>query len=731
MLSLNEIRARAADFATSWQDAHYEKGETQSFYNDFFNVFGVSRRKVSLFEKQVDKLSGNKGFIDLFWPGMLLVEHKSAGRDLGKARTQALEYATQLKNGEEPKYILLSDFQTFELLDLESNREIKFALSALPDHIEDFRFITGQQKVEYKDQDPVNIIASELMGQLYDELKASGYPEHELELFMVRLLFCLFADDTALFPRDNMALYLQNNTREDGSDLGSQIQLIFQTVNTPQDKRQTLLNEELKSLPYVNGGLFKEPLSLASFSGKMRDKFLECCHFDWSRISPAIFGSLFQSVMDPQKRRGIGAHYTSEKNILKVIQPLFLDDLHAEFQKIKHNTRQLKEFHARLGTLTFLDPACGCGNFLILAYRELRELEIEVLKALYPQESAGRQAVLNIDDLSCVTVEQFYGIELEEFPARIAEVAMWLIDHLMNRKLSAAFGQYFDRLPLKQAAHIVQDNALTLDWAQVIAPDKLNYILGNPPFIGSKLMTPPQRQDILNIFPRVKGAGVLDYVCGWYAKAAAYLQNNSAIGAAFVSTNSITQGEQVGILWNEMFRRYGVHIQFAHRTFGWTSEARGKASVYVIIVGFGKTQLPKKQLFTYDTINSDPHVTEVKSISPYLVEGGEFALTKRTTPLCNVPEMMFGSQPLDGGYLTFSGDEYQEIVQQFPEAKLLLRQYLGSDELINNIERWILWLKNISPELIRKFPPIQDRISQVRDFRLGKIKARKRNKMTN
>ena len=388
-LSWNEVRARAAAFAEDWREASYEKGETQSFYNEFFEVFGVQRRSVARYEQHVAKLDDKSGFIDLFWPGVLIVEQKSAGRDLAKAYEQAGGYFDALPEGDRPRYILVSDFQTFALHDLDERETVAFPLAALPGHVEAFGFILGVQRRAFRDQDPANIKAAELVGRLHDALDAAGYRGHDLERFLVRIVFCLFADDTGIFePRDSFLEFVETRTSEDGADLGPRLAQLFQVLDTPEDGRLTSLDEDLAQFPYVNGALFEGPLRIPAFDSAMRTALLDACRFDWSNISPAIFGALFQSVMEPAERRAKGAHYTTEKNILKVIEPLFMDDLRAEFARLKarKDSRRrpaLLAFQEKLGRLRFFDPACGCGNFLIIAYRELRMLEIEVLKEIY------------------------------------------------------------------------------------------------------------------------------------------------------------------------------------------------------------------------------------------------------------------------------------------------------------------------------------------------------------
>ena len=622
-LSWNEIRARAANFSREWKDSGYEKGETQSFYNEFFEIFGVKRRTVARYEEQVKRLDDSHGFIDLFWPGVLLVEQKSVGVDLNKARNQADAYFDALPEHERPRYQLQCDFQTFELIDRDEREEMRFALADLPDNIEKFGFILGLQKRTFKDQDPVNIQAAERVGLLHDALAASGYTGHDLEQFLVRIVFCFFADDTGIFePRDIFLDLLENRTNEDGSDLGGWLAQLFQVLNTPEDRRAKTLDEDLDRFPNVNGDLFRDTLSIPSFDSRMRQRLIDACHFNWSDISPAIFGSLFQSVMEKDERRRQGAHYTTEQNILKVIEPLFLDELREEFQRLKarRDTRRIPEligFQQRLGTLRLFDPACGCGNFLIIAYRELRALEIEVLKEIRPKRQVDAFAEL----LSVVDVDQFYGIELGEFPAHIAEVALWMMDHIMNNRLSLEFGQTYVRIPLEKSPHIRHGDALEFNWSELLRPEECSYVLGNPPFVGAKFQSPDQRQQVRRIAALGKSGGTLDYVTAWFIKAGEYVQKSEArIG--FVATNSITQGEQVAQLWPILFERYKLEIAFAHRTFAWGSDARGMAHVHVVIIGLAKRcDAPRqKRLFSYDTPKSDPQQSQHTALSSYLFD---------------------------------------------------------------------------------------------------------------
>ena len=714
VLSWNEIKDRALMFSKEWADETKERAEKDSFWNDFFNVFGISRRRVATFEEPVKKLSGSQGFIDLFWKGTLLVEHKSKGKSLDKAFEQATDYFPGLKEHELPKYILVSDFDRIKLFDLDEGTEHEFHVSNLYKNVKLFGFIAGYQKRTFQEEDPVNIKAAELMGRLHDQLEEFGYEGHHLEVYLVRLLFVLFADDTSIFEKDIFKEYIEQKTKEDGSDLGALLAQYFQVLNTPVENRLKNLDEHLKQFPYVNGKLFEEILPIASFNTKMRAILLEASALDWGKISPAIFGSLFQSVMNPEERRNLGAHYTSEKNIFKLIKPLFLDELREEFEKVKSSSKKLKEFHHKLSTLKFLDPACGSGNFLIITYRELRLLEIEILRELFKK---GEQ-VLDVSSILWLDVDQFYGIEYDEFAAKIAEVAMWLIDHQMNMSVSEEFGQYFARLPLKKAAKIVHANSLQTNWEDVVSKTELSYIIGNPPFYGKSLQTKEQKEDMKLVFNNVKGAGVLDYVAAWYYRAAQYLKDTK-IKTGFVSTNSITQGEQTGILWNEMFNNYNIKIHFAHTTFNWTNEAKGKAAVHCVIVGFANFDIKNKSLFIYDDIKGEPYEKSVKNINPYLVEANDLVILKRRQPICNVSNISFGSMPNDGGNFLFTEDEKVSFLQLEPKAEKFFKPLISAREFLNGQQRWCLWLKDIKPSELRELKEVQRRVEIVKRLRLN------------
>ncbi len=761
-ISWNEIRARATNFAAEWKGTKSEDADAKSFWDAFFEVFGVSRRKVSSFEKRVEKLGTAQGKIDLLWKGTLLIEHKSLGRDLGKAYKQAIDYFPGLKPEELPRYVLVCDFERFELHDLEPDEGAepvhKFKLSELPQNIHRFAFIAGYRTQRIRESDPINQEAVVAVGQLHDALKRDNYTGEKLEVFLVRLLFCLFADDTGIFqPKDSFHDLIEFQTKEDGSDVGAVLEEMFSTLNEKPENRQGKLAEHFAQFPYVNGKLFEAHHRPPQFDTAMRKQLLALCSMNWGAISPAIFGAMFQTVIALEaadRRRELGAHYTSEANILKLLGPLCLDELHAEFEKIRGNKDKLFEFHKKLQTLTFLDPACGCGNFLVIAYRELRKLELEVLRAA----SKFGQRVGSVFGFLQVDVDQFYGIEIEEFPAQIAQVAMWLTDHQMNVLAGVEFGEVITRIPLVKSANIRKGNALEIDWTEFVPPRQLNYIMGNPPFVGSKMLDAGQRSSLESVTQGIKSAGVLDFVAGWFVKAGQYIsttpdgfggiaakanrgrknfkdvkfgqglgdlfadanateiKQRRAIRCGFVSTNSITQGEQVGVLWSWMVAQ-GIHIRFAHRTFQWSNDAPGKAAVHCVIVGFGMEDVKAPRLFEYADIKGAAHEVAAKNINPYLVDAPTVLLPTRSNPICRVPKMGIGNKPIDGGNYLFTPPERDAFLVREPKAQKYFKRWMGADEFLNDIERWCLWLGDCPPGELAAMPEALKRVEAVRKFR--------------
>lgn len=726
-LSWKEKRERAINFSREWADAKYEKGESQTFYNEFFDIFGVTRRRVATFEEPVKKLGNKRGYIDLFWKGLLLVEQKSKGGNLIKAKSQAYDYFPGIKEGELPKYVLVSDFQNFILKNLDEDFEITFPLSELSQNIHEFGFIDGSQKKIFRDQDPVNIQASELVGKLYESLQESGYSGKDLEKFLTRLVFCLFADDTSIFDRDSFYFLIEYKAKIDGTDTGDLIAKLFQVLDTPLDQREKKLDEDFVNFPFINGDLFKDPIKIPSFDSKMREQLINVCLFDWSEISPAIFGSLFQSVMDREQRRKQGAHYTSEQNILKVIEPLFLNSFWDKFDKIKNLTgnrrrSELIKFQQSLSDINFLDPACGCGNFLVIAYREMRKLELSILDEIKVTKDNFAQLEIDAKTLSVIDVNQFYGIEIGEFPCRIAEISLWMISHLMNEELGKKFGTTYLRNPFKKSPQIIHNDALEIDWEDLIPSEKCSYILGNPPFIGSQFQSPKQKLQIRQIANLGKSGGTLDYVAGWFIKAVRYLKNNSQIG--FVATNSITAGEQVAQLWEIIFQ-YDISISFAHKTFNWLSEAKSSASVHVVILGLSKTvYAPRNKLiYEYFDNSNKPIESKYKEVSPYLIDSSKLKnpklfVKKVSKPINKLPKLSSGSQPIDNGNYIFKSEEKDQFISQEPLSKEWIKPYLGGKEFINGGIRWILLAQEIPPSSLSKLPLVKERIAAVRNYRL-------------
>ena len=762
-LTPNEKYDRALAFVAEWKNTYQENANSQSFWDGFFHVFGASRKRLAVFEHPVSKLGATKGRIDLLWKGTLLIEQKSRGANLEKAYQQAVDYFHGLTDDELPRYVLVCDFENFVLYDLETPLIHHFTLAELPEKIRLFDFMSGLDVRRIREDDPINQRAVEEIGELHDALKADNYTGEPLEVFLVRLLFCLFADDTGIFqPKDSFHDLIEFYTREDGSDVHCALQSIFQTLNEQEKNRSPKLAPRFMAFPYTNGKLFEKEYRLPFFDAAMRRQLLKLCGMNWSAISPAIFGAMFQTIIELEandRRRQLGAHYTSEANILKLLKPLCFDELYTEFEIVKHNQSKLFEFHQKLRSLTFLDPACGCGNFLVIAYRELRLLEIEVLRA---SQQLGVSIEAIFESLQ-VNVDQFYGIEIEEFPAQIAQVAMWFTDHQMNNVVGREFGKAILRIPLIKSANIRKGNALEIDWADFVPPEKLHYIMGNPPFIGSKMMIAEQRAAFESVTHDVKRAGLLDFVTGWFIKAGQYISSTPdgfsgiaakankgrkdfadvqfsekseavldgffsememaatrrrrAIRCGFVATNSITQGEQVGVLWSWMLAQ-GIHIRFAHRTFQWANEAPGKAAVHCVIIGFGMEAAHPPRLFDYEDIQGLPHeIPIVKNINPYLVDAPSILLPTRSKPICEVLKMGIGNKPIDDGNYLFNEAEKNDFLAIEPQAKKYFKRWMGADELLNNTKRWCLWLGDCPPATLATMPEANKRILAVRQFR--------------
>ena len=714
-LTWESIQGNAIAFVTRWKDASNEEAQAQSFTTDFLKVFGIDDpEKTGDFEYKVSLDEGRTGYIDYLWKKKLAIEMKSRGKDLNKAYTQLKEYVFHLPDEDMPDMLMVCDFATIVLHSRTTGEKFSFKTKDLRKHIKRFADIAGYETTRiYENQIDVNVKAAEKMARLHDALKEYGYEGHCLEVYLVRILFCLFADDTGIFPDSSFANYIENS-REDGSDLSSRLAQLFEILNCSDVIRakRKLLTPTLLQFRYINGGLFAQSLPFADFNAKMRQTLLDCCAFDWNKISPAIFGAMFHGVMDKKQRRELGAHYTSEENILKLINPLFMDALWREFDRVKAVPARLDAFHHKIASLKFLDPACGCGNFLIITYRELRLLELEILK----MKTNTGQRHLDISTMLKVSVEQFYGIEYEDFPCQIAQVGMWLMDHQMNLRVADMFGMYYARLPLTQSATIVHANALRMDWEDVVPAKELSYILGNPPFVGARIMSAEQKDDLLHVFEDTKNAGNLDYVCCWYKKAVEIMQKNRRISTALVSTNSIAQGEQVAILWKPFFDK-GIHIHFAYRTFKWSNEAKGKAAVHCVIVGFGM----QKQTDNFIVNNDTRHKAE--NINGYLIDASNICIESRKKPLCAVPEIGIGNKPIDGGYYLFTEAEKNEFVKKEPLSEKYFRKWLGSEEFINGKVRYCLWLGDCPPSELKSMPECLKRVEAVKKYRLASKSA--------
>jgi len=734
LLNKKEVLSRAFRFMKDFADADYELGQAQDFIRGLCEVFGFSHKRLLSFEQRVRKLDGRRGRIDGFYPGKLLIEMKSRGEDLDLAYTQATTYLPGLQDAELPDYILVSDFEHLHLHKLDGKTEpLKHRLADFNRHIDAYLFLAGYETQAQAEQIAVNEEAARRIAALHDAMAQGGYNGPDLERYMVRLLFCLFAEDTGIFETAGaFTTYVSRHTAADGNDLDGKLQSLFDVLNRPEDKRPPHLPLELQAFPYINGSVFDGLLERCYFSADARAQLLRCAEaFDWSQISPAIFGSLFQAVIHhdgeglkakSSKRRELGAHFTSETNILRVIRPLFLDRLTGELMAAKRSKKALEAFLARLRGLMFFDPACGCGNFLVIAYREVRRLELEAVEALLSlrQKTSTVSATLDAKEFEQIRcdVHQFHGIEIEPSAAHIATVALWLTDHQENLRASKALGGNFTRLPLDKRANIHCGNALTTDWARVLLPELCDYLIGNPPFIGAKYMSDAQRADAAQVFAGIHNAGLLDFVAAWYVKAVRYMQRHPACRAAFVSTNSITQGEQVGVLWGWMLAQ-GVHIQFAHRTFQWSNDAKGVAAVHCVIVGFGLQALPGRTIYHYDDIRGEPLAVPAANINPYLVDAPNVVLPRRSRPLCDVPEIGIGNKPIDGGRYLFSTEEKLAFLEKEPRAERYFRRWLGSDEFINGWERWCLWLGHCPPSELRAMPAAMERVQQVKALRLA------------
>lgn len=720
-LAWDEIKQNAVSFYKNFMCTTRENADSQRFIVDFLKVFGVDFQELQAkgecdFEYKVNQMENHIGYIDFLWKGKLLIEMKSRGKDLDKAMLQARHYLEALPSSNIPNLIMVSDFKNIWLKVRETQKTYKIKTQHLHRYVKLFADIAGYETPDSfgdKPQIEANIKAAKIMAQLHDDLKRYGYDTHELEVYLVRILFCLFAENTDIFERGSFENYIRHS-KEDGSDLRNRLDDLFDILDTPEnDPLRDALSPNITQFRYINGKLFEEHLHKPVFDAEMRKKLIKCTDFDWSNISPAVFGAMFQGVMDEKLRREMGAHYTSEDNILKVIRPLFLDNLWNEFKQVRHNKIALEQFHTKIASLKFLDPACGCGNFLIVAYRELRKLEYAILNMLID----SKQSVLDISTLFKVNINQFYGIEIEEFPCRVAQVGMWLMEHQMNMLAADQLGKYYIDLPLKSSATIINSNALLLDWNDIIPKFECSYIMGNPPFVGKKEQTPSQKADMNNVFSEDKNISKLDYVTAWYKKSIEYIQDTD-VEIAFVSTNSITQGEQIQPLWSMLFSKYQLAINFAYRTFKWDNDAPSKAAVHCVIIGIGCKSRSVKYIYDYSHTSKEYTAIKTENINPYLIDAPNFWILSRNKPISkDVPVACYGNMALDNGFLILSDDERERFIADEPITEHFIKRYGGGKEIINNTTRWCLWLKEVPPSLIRQSKLTLERIEKTKAFR--------------
>ena len=732
----------AKEFAAHWEGKGYEKGESQIFWTTLLNqVFGIEHPETFIIYEHQVKLD-HTSFIDGFIPTTkVMIEQKSLGKNLAEGIKQsdgsvlnpfqqAKRYAAELPYSQRPRWIVTCNFAEFWVYDMEqpNGEPQKILLKDLEKEYYRLQFLVDEGNEHLKREMEVSVKAGNLVGIIYDKLLeqyGADDPEtlRSLNILCVRLVFCLYAEDAGLFNsrtafHDYLNAYPSQKLRRALVDL-------FAVLDTPLAERDKYLEDDLAAFPYVNGGLFSDKtIEIPQFTDELKQLILEdaSADFDWSEISPTIFGAVFESTLNPETRRSGGMHYTSIENIHKVIDPLFLDDLKDEFGKIQEmkqaapRKQALAAFQDKLASLTFFDPACGSGNFLTETFLSLRRLENKVIQAMY-----GGENILTFDILIKVNISQFYGIEINDFACTVAKTALWIAESQTLKETSAIAGRAIDFLPLKTNAYIHEGNALRIDWSEVIAPERLNYIMGNPPFVGYSLQSKEQKEDLATI---MKGFGSnIDYVAAWYLKSAQMMMVNPSIRAALVSTNSITQGEQVAAIWKPLFEQYGIHFDFAYRTFRWDSEADIKAHVHCVIIGFSKITSTTSSVSCAKRIYlSDAQTIPAANINGYLMDAPDVFIENRKKPLCNVPEMIKGSSPVDGGNLIVEAKDYEDFIHRDPNSKQFIKRMAGAEDFINNKLRYCLWLENASPADLRRCPLIMERIANVREMRLNSSK---------
>lgn len=742
-LSPAKRKLAAQEFADKWAGRGYEKGDTSSFWLELLeHVVGMEDVTTNV---RFEKRTVTRGFIDVVIPdAKTFIEQKSLGVDLDKPDTrqgeqvtpfqQARNYANTLPNSQRPDFIIVCDFNIFRIHDLNKqdaeNDYIQFTLEELPEQLHLLDFLIDPQRARIKRETEVSIAAGTLIGKLYTLLRGqyqdpdSEESQHSLNVLCVRLVFCLFAEDAGLFPKDAFYHYLKTIPAQ---HVRNGLKELFTVLNTPLDQRDPYLAEDLTRFPYVNGGLFAEEEEIPPFTQDICDLLTDQASQDtnWSTISPTIFGGVFESTLNPETRHAGGMHYTSPENIHKVIDPLFLDDLTAELKAILEDPQlsetkrrnRLTKFHDKLASLTFFDPACGSGNFLTETYISLRRLENKIVSELqrHGQTELGFQDI-EVSPLK-VSVNQFYGIEINEFAVRVASTALWIAQLQANIETEMIITSNIEDLPLKDSPHIHHGNALTMDWNAVLPPDAASYVIGNPPFLGARNQSKEQKAELVAVFPpKTKNVGNIDYVAGWYIKAAEYIQNSDT-RCAFVSTNSICQGEQVANIWYPI-NQLGIKINFAHDTFRWANESNDQAHVFCVIVGFSRQDLPAT-LYHYASPDALPEVQRPERLNAYLADAPDVLVWSRSKPLSDVPKIGIGSQPIDGGNFLFTTAEKDDFLAAEPQAEKYFHPWVGSREFINGEHRWVLWLGEVSPAELKKMPLSLERVKAVREFRLA------------
>jgi hypothetical protein len=711
----------AKDFANKWRAAEDEIRDYQSFWEDFFrHLCGVDDTKLAGIEFQFpvkNATSGNQNWVDVYWKNVAIIEHKSKGEDLDKAEFQARGYLRSLAPGYRPRTLIICDFANFRIIDVKLNRAYDFKLEDLPENIHRFEHIISGSKPHALEQEiTVDQEAARLMANLYLELESNGYEGHETSVFLVRILFLFFGDDTKMWEQ-NIVKKLLLDTKEDGSDVGEIISSLFSALDTPLNSRSQ--PNIFGSFPYVNGRIFSESFPEIAFNARMRAALINAANYDWSTINPTIFGSLFQLIKTKEERGALGEHYTSEENINKIVYPLFLEELQERLTKSWDSKKQLRDLRRDLSKIRILDPACGCGNFLVVSYRHLRQIELELIVRLNALE--GLEEAIQLDGSMglSITLNQFFGIEIEEWPAQIARIALFLTEHQENLKLERITGISPNHFPLDDGANIVQGNALELPWSKLTPISDDTIILGNPPFLGSNWQSEAQRADTAKVWGGLAGSSSLDYVANWYLVAARYMKDTDS-RCAFVSTSSISRGEQPFVLWGAL-NDLGFYIDFAHRTFAWDSEAAGKAAVHCVIIGFSRGgKSSTKSLWSYATPKSLPDFEPAKNINGYLVDAANILVKPRSKPInSRIQPMRYGNMPNEFGYLAnITAEEFDELQESGDRVALkYIRPVIGAAEMLQNKSRFCLWLVGATPTEMKSSRFISERVKMVRKLR--------------